>query len=470
MFFDRQPYGRLKCLLGVGFLATNTSLAVWSQSGLETNLLALLIVSMCLRFEVEMCRRNPFPWSAVLFGLAWMTRPEVPIYSLYFLGRRWSGRSVRPWSKSDLWWLLTAAALILPYEAWGLWYYGRLFPTTHVAKLGEASVEGISIRRMFRQPELVEFVTRQGWGLPALLAASSVGAILGRKTLRIALWLIPACGLVFVLYARSDWMPRNRFFIPILPLLSLWVGYGLGELLRAARGRSAAFLVCALMMAVFGLNYVGAQMFAGEPGGHLETLNRESKMPRQGRGFWFFDVPERLSMREYPLENSAMFMLRKIPPGETICLRDIGFPGYLTMNPIWDTAGLVTPTAARARRDRSTKMQQAMFDELLAIRPAAFRLILPKGRRRHINWRIQSWLETDPAARVEYERVRPRSELTEDTSLVVYLRRDLPEVDFAERLDEALVRLPEYADRAREKLLEQKRQLERHMPSDSILR
>jgi hypothetical protein len=210
-------------------------------------------------------------------------------------------------------------------------------------------------------------------------------------------------------------------------------------------------VIWAVACGVGTLDYARVQMFAGEPGGWENRQNRESKLPKQERGWWFGDVPSQLTHLDYPLENSALFILANIPEGETICMRDIGFPGYMSMNPIWDTAGLVTPTAARARRDRSDEMQAEMVAELLRVRPAVFRLVLPRDRVKHINWRLYRWLSEDPVAKSIYRRARPRGEVQDTTTLVVYLRRDLPDVDYDARLGKTMERLPAYASRLRER-------------------
>jgi arabinofuranosyltransferase len=449
--FAGQDGAELKSLLGVALLATNTSVAVWSQAGLETVWLMFLLVATGLRFEVELQRTRALPLSALLFGLAWMTRPEVPIYSLYILGRRLFALREKPWSVSDLWWVLAAAAIVIPYECWGLWYFGKLFPTTHAAKVAEAGLERFSPRRLMRQPELFQFLTRQGIGLPIMIVLGILGSVIGRKRTPPAVWLIPLCGMIFVLYARFDWMPRNRFFVPFLPFLCLLIAHGLVELRERARRQRFGPLAWTLVCVVLFVDYAGTQSFAGEPrspGSEPKIFERESKMPTQERGFWFSEVPARLFQRDYPLENSANFILSNIPEGEPVVLRDIGFPGYLGMNPIWDTAGLVTPTAAKARRDRSDEMQQKMFDELLELRPGCFRLIMPRERDNHINRRLQEWLESDPVASRLYRRVRPVGDLKKDFYLAVYLRNDLGGVDYEARLAAALERLPEYRARA----------------------
>ena len=78
------------------------------------------------------------------------------------------------------------------------------------------------------------------------------------------MWLVPACGMIFILYARYDWMPRNRWFVPLLPFLSLLAGYGICEVMAWSRNRWVSILlVCSCAAALF--DYGRVQMFGGEP-------------------------------------------------------------------------------------------------------------------------------------------------------------------------------------------------------------
>jgi hypothetical protein len=436
--FAMQEFRTVKCLLAVGLMALNTSLAVWSQAGLETTFWTLLVVAMCLRYETELKLGRPFPWSAILFGLAWLTRPELPIYGLYFLIRRALAGPLRARLRADLWWIATASLLIVPYEIWGLWYFGRLLPNTHLAKVGEVSLGGLPdvVRWLSSQKAVVKFLTWQGWGFPALLSLGAVGCVVGRKSLRPALWLVPLCGLMFVLYAKNDWMPRHRYFVPMLPFICLLVAYGLGELLRLVRKKKAWMLVWCVVCGTLCVDYCRAQMFGGE----YKRNPKWRTLAHGERGFWFFDVPENATRRNYPLQSTALFILANVPPNETVCLRDIGFPGFLSMNPIWDTAGLITPAAARVRRDGSDEVQEMMFEELLEIQPACF-VLMPASKAAGADEEIYTWLETNAVARSRYKCV------DNSNGTAVYLRRNLDPVDPTRRLRAAMIRFPEYSQR-----------------------
>jgi hypothetical protein len=435
--FAGQPWFELKRIVAVGLLSLNMSLAVWTQAGLETVLLALLLLAMCLRFEVELAGEDPFPWSAVLFALAWMTRPEVPIYALYFVARRWIERDRRPWGRADVHWLVAAGAVIIPYEAWGLWYYGKLFPATHNAKIGDSGWSTLArqFQQFLAQSELNRFLFRQGWGFPAMLSLAAAGWVVGRRSLRLCLWLVPVCGLIFVLYARLDWMPRHRLFVPVIPFVCMLVAFGMGELLQRARGRTVWVVALGLACATATFDYARFQLVGGNKPGRGLVLSRRNLD-------WFLDVPHHLSYQSHRLQGVARFLLRNVPPGEPVCLRDIGLPGYLTMNPIWDLPGLVTPSAARAKRDSSPESLEALYDELIRLRPGCFYLDLPPAGE-SLGTRIALWLRTDPEISAQY-REASRFRKAAFGSVVVYLRRDLPAFDIEARMHEARARVPDW--------------------------
>ena len=74
--FAGHRLGTAAAWLALVLVGTHSGLAVWSQGGLETNLFAFLMIGSVLRFEVESTDRARRPLSAVLFALAWMTRPH----------------------------------------------------------------------------------------------------------------------------------------------------------------------------------------------------------------------------------------------------------------------------------------------------------------------------------------------------------------------------------------------------------
>jgi len=434
-----EPARSGAALLALTIFCADAGVAVWAQSGLETCCFGLLVVAMCLRYEIERERPRAWPVSALLFGLAWMTRPEAPVYGLYFAVRRFAGREAL--GRGDLAWLVTAACLVAPYEAFGLWYYGALLPNTYGAKLGGAAALGDKLRAVAEQPLLVAFVAKQGWGFAGLLALGAAGAGLRGRALPPLLWapLVGATG--FVLYAQSDWMPRYRLWIPALPFVCALVGCGTAEIARRL-GRSlvrrlAVWAVSGVLLAQFALN----ESFAAYALGGPRTLASQGKSLT-----WWRHVPAQLSQRFYPMEAVAQSLLRIVPEGETISAVSIGFIGFLTMNPIYDLGGLLTPLAARARFDDSPEVWDAFVAELLSARPAHIYLVLRQGG---LPFELEARLKDHPVIRGSYRRGYYDKPVG---GSVAYVRRDLPPVDLEQRLAGVLRYFPEYGERAAEML------------------
>lgn len=401
-------------LLAAGLLAANASLAIWAQAGLETVFFAMLLVVAVACFEAE--ARTV---SALVFALAWLTRPEAPAYLLYFVWRGLTSSDRRRF----LWWLGTFAVIVVPYEIWGLAYYGHLFPATHAAKVGW----GDGLSGFLSQPSLYRFLTHQGWAWPALLAVATFGCLVHGRRLPAVVFLPLVSGTVFVLYAQSDWMPRHRLFVPILPFLYLAVALGLETLFRhsASRGVSRAIFVPAVALLIGG--HVWNQAFEGQTA-------RRGSLPKQDRGVWLADVPAQVRKGpDYPLEVVARFLLTRVPAGETVVMRDIGFPGMLSGNPIWDTVGLVTPEVPGLRGD-----QEAIFEAMLARKPGCFWLPTSRSEEQSGTAKtLAQWLRSDPRATALYEPTHPGD-------VNVFLRRDLPVPDREERFAAARARFPEY--------------------------
>ncbi|MCP4251524.1 MAG: DUF2029 domain-containing protein [bacterium] len=436
----RSGEGAVAGLVALAFICLNTGLAAWTQAGLETAFFALLVVAMCLRFEVEQERAKPWPWSALLFGLAWLTRPEAPIYGLYFVVRRLSVLRKRPLRAADLRWLIGWAVVVVPFEVWGLWYYGELLPNTYAAKIGGLGSDGLAGlgRKLTHQPLLVDFVTAQGWGFVGLLLLGAVGCVRRIRSWPMVAWLPLICGVIFVLHAQRDWMARYRLLVPVLSFLFAALGLGLANLYTQARPSRGWIAVWCVVVGAAMVDYARHQMFGAYPRGvrWLATQARDWT--------WWTDVPAQLGRRDYPFEVRAWSILENLPPDATVCARDIGFIGFLTGNPIWDTAGLFTPAATHGRQDAGDGATQAMLDDLWAADPACLYLVTQRAQSNDA--RLDARLQSDPRIRSEYSRHpwRPSAGLRG----VTYVLDALPAVDVDERVREAIRGFPEYAARA----------------------
>ncbi len=121
-------------VVAAGFLALSTTHAIWSASGLENALFSFLLAAALLRSAVEI-RAGGFPWSAALWMLLALTRPEAILYAAVagamtavFTLHRGVGHTFR--------WLTVFFVPFIAYHAVRIVYFAWEFPQTYYAKMG----------------------------------------------------------------------------------------------------------------------------------------------------------------------------------------------------------------------------------------------------------------------------------------------------------------------------------------------
>ncbi len=117
------------------FLAANAQFAIWGGAGLENGMLNLFITLATWRLLVE-ARTGGFPWSALLWLLVSLTRPESITYAavggfLSMVFHLAEGRGL----KRTFQWLLLFWPPFLAYHFVRYQYFAWPFPNTYYAKL-----------------------------------------------------------------------------------------------------------------------------------------------------------------------------------------------------------------------------------------------------------------------------------------------------------------------------------------------
>lgn len=237
-------------------LAVNPALAVWATGGLETAFYAFLLTLGVCRLAEELDAGTPRVATALVFGLASLTRPEGALFGglmclvlLVLLGRTGPGRLA--WAR----WSVVFLAVFLSYFFWRWSYYGFLLPNTFYAKVDAG---GSQVGRGLRY--LWAFGAAVGYGLALPLLGL---ALLRRKALAILASAVLA-QLAFVVVVEGDGLPMYRFFVPVLGLLFLLVAWGSDSLLtmfaasRTMRMIAATLLALACLYSARG-GFVGAE-------------------------------------------------------------------------------------------------------------------------------------------------------------------------------------------------------------------
>lgn len=294
-------------LLAPVMLAASPQFVVWNSSGLENSLFCVLLAGATWRLVAEMQAerdggRAGFPWSALLYVLLCMTRPEGLMYAgIGLFGRVLGAIAVRR-PLPVLAWLAVFAVPFGLYNAWRYWYFAWPFPNTYYAKLGKGTtfkpwswsgggwkyvknwfmqhsvvymlpllglaMTGLRRRRRALTVLLLVAVTvvllwdgragiqefepdwwmpiRRKWVHVRVWTLAAACALLGLATLntpgwraRGLLWTNACAGVFFALYSGGDWMKAHRWFNLVSVSLFPVLAIGLGELLDLLPGMAA---------------------------------------------------------------------------------------------------------------------------------------------------------------------------------------------------------------------------------------
>jgi len=200
-------------------LASSGAFTAWAAAGMETPLVALLGLVLCV-VHCRSMQSHSQPWRVALVGalgaIGVMARPDfVVLLCVVGLDRLAADLRQGRWH-----FLLFAGAFVLvygPYYAWRFAYYGYLLPNTFYVKVGSSLAQisrGLDyvgdfawVGLVLIVPALVLLVVTRG----ERARAWRVGALLGMLLLH----------SVYVALVGGDVMPAYRFFVHVLPLLCL---------------------------------------------------------------------------------------------------------------------------------------------------------------------------------------------------------------------------------------------------------
>lgn len=244
------------------------SFVIWSFSGLENALYALLVVGLAaVLARASLDGRLASERTATVCGLlaagAVLTRPDGLMYTLAFpavitLAHRRDLRAAGPTVRglinryATVVAVPTAAYLVLRAAVFGDW-----LPNTARAK-----EQGLPTPAGLNQP--AQLVAYAGWLLVAI-ALVAVVVTITRPTSNVRTAVAVLCvplGLAVAAYALldRDWMPQARFASPVWPLAALIGTLAVGHVMRGQRPRPRT-AVAVLSVVALGLtiaNWAGA--------------------------------------------------------------------------------------------------------------------------------------------------------------------------------------------------------------------
>ncbi len=310
---DGRPW---VALLAPALVATDPGLLLEAVQGLETVFFTLLVTAMVWTTVQEMTHEQRPPWSALLGGLAALTRPEGYLfYGLLQLARllhkpRLPARGVLiGWGVFGI--------LTLSHLAWRWGFYGDVVPNTFHAKTGG----GLEMwQRGFGY--VGEWIAHH-FALVGLALVGAWAAVKRASARDYATLLVITVYLLYVIRVGGDFKPTGRFLLPVLPVLALWAQDGLGFLLNRLERRTAqAWVLAAALVGLAGWNFLT---------------------------YW----PKPAATAEYRVQNQAdrvevgEFLRARFPPGTWIAIHSAGTVPYISGLPTIDCWGLSDHHIAR---------------------------------------------------------------------------------------------------------------------------
>lgn len=242
----RHHADRVSALAALALLACCSDLFRAAASGLETAAFCAAVALGWLAYFEESPRHRR--WSLLAFLPAALLRIDgfVPLLVVFgievmlaVVEKRFSFRALFRWAAP-------AFALWGGYFLWRYAYYGLPLPTTYYAK---SLVSANDADRGVRQGW--EFL--RDYGALAVLPLLSLPLARGARRAAICLGIAIALQSFHAINVGGDWMPFSRFFLPIVPLAAVMVGWGIGTVrdsLRYSglltRGVASAILLGAL--------------------------------------------------------------------------------------------------------------------------------------------------------------------------------------------------------------------------------
>jgi len=251
--------GRRAALVAGSVMAASLPLLYWALAGFEFSLIAFLLTLSslaCVRWIRGDVAGRRHVWMAVaLPGLAYVVRPEAALFvpislAAVALARRRRGFAVRSFSFLDLLGALAlAVAFMLSLHLFRWKYYGELWPNTAYLKLG-GGARGSPLYYLAR------LVPDSLFPMMALVWAYTL-----RYERRALEWQYVSCllsvWLVWIFLSGGDAFGFARFFLPILPTLSVFASLAavrLWPVLTRGEGSLHALAVAAVLVIV-GLNF-----------------------------------------------------------------------------------------------------------------------------------------------------------------------------------------------------------------------
>jgi tetratricopeptide (TPR) repeat protein len=285
-------------------LAGTSAFALWCTGGLETAMFAFWVTAGLERgLAPGVSERGRLAAPLLLAGAA-LTRPDGALIAALWLAVRAASGARRELLREAA----ILAALMLPYAAWKLWYYGDLLPNTYYAKAGTSAeyfARGVDYAREY-------FGAYALWGVvPALaLAALRHGGARSVEARLLVVWTGYAAYIVLI---GGDVLHVHRFWLGILPIGAVLVARGV-----AWRPAVAAAVLAAIVAVGLVRNWNGIRERRRTEIGFVENM-----------------------------AQTGVWLGANLPKGSRVAITTIGAVGYFSRLTVIDMLGLTDREIAR---------------------------------------------------------------------------------------------------------------------------
>jgi len=328
------PGKRLMALSGIFFLFVSGPLVLWSTSGLETMLFAMLTAAGFLAFlhhqQTGKAKYYQMVWFISL--LLFLTRPDGIVFAgvmggYFFIWQKGMFRRDRL-----LPFLFVFLLPFLAYNIWRICYFGNWLPNTFYAKATGAAFNQL------KKGGLYFFNFSLTYLLPLVplvlyLLVRRKRTAIDKSHFTVVVLLFLAMFTVYIIFVGGDYMAMYRFFVPLLPLLYLLI---MAEFIRTAE--SGKNVVGWVLMAV-------AVLITFLPSTPLDRPIWGGNHPYQ-YGCYEGYRTEQWYLNRY-ITIGKLFGQIKKSPAESIVIPAIGAVGYFSGMNVIDYYGLTEPRIAR---------------------------------------------------------------------------------------------------------------------------
>ncbi len=225
---EHQYAHQINHALCVGMVASSAIILAWCAGGLEAVFFAFLLTSaicMILRWMEHGISSTHAFTTGLIFALAAMTRVEAATLwgvTGLFLGACWLLKK-NPLIHFKQLVLLGLGFLLVfaPYMGWRLWYFGEWLPNTYWAKLYGIPTESLITSGFFY---FLQFAIMP----PMLVVFAAFLCILTfrNRCASLVIWyllILASLMCMQIIRAGGDHMYYMRFFVPVVPVLSLLI-------------------------------------------------------------------------------------------------------------------------------------------------------------------------------------------------------------------------------------------------------